>query len=83
LDNHTEGLGIALLEAMACKTPCVGSRTGGIPEIIIDGKNGLLVEPTDLLQLAEKISVLLKDKDLRIRMGNKEDVLWKTTTPGK
>ena len=71
IDKHgnTEGLGIALLEAMACETPCVGSRTGGIPEIIIDGKNGFLVEPADSLQLAEMISILLKDKDLRIRMG--------------
>jgi len=37
--------------------------------MIIDGKNGLLVEPTDSPQLAEKISILLKDKDLRILMG--------------
>ncbi|MFH1079367.1 MAG: glycosyltransferase family 4 protein [Pseudomonadota bacterium] len=68
-DGNTEGLGMTLLEAMSCETPCVGSRTGGIPEIVLDGKTGFLVEPKDSLQLAEKISILLRDKDLRMNMG--------------
>lgn len=68
-DGNTEGLGVTLLEAMACETPCVGSKTGGIPDIIIDGQNGFLIEPADPVQLVDKISILLRDKDLRIKMG--------------
>jgi glycosyltransferase involved in cell wall biosynthesis len=68
-NGNTEGLGVTLLEAMACEIPCVGSRTGGIPEIIVDGKNGFLVEPKDSRQLADKLALLLRNKDLRITMG--------------
>ena len=68
-EGNTEGLGVTLLEAMACETPCIGARTGGIPDIIQDGRNGYLVEPGSSPQLAEKISLLLKDGDLRVRMG--------------
>jgi len=68
-DGTTEGLGVTILEAMACETPCIGSRVGGIPDIIRDGENGFLVNPADPEQLAEKICCLLKDKDLRERMG--------------
>jgi len=65
----TEGLGVTLLEAMSCETPCIGSRVGGIPDIIRDGENGFLVNPANPEQLAEKILLLLRDKDLCARMG--------------
>lgn len=68
-DGTTEGLGVTLLEAMACETPCIGSRVGGIPDIIKDGETGLLVEPGNPKHLAEKISLLLKDNDLHVRIG--------------
>ena len=68
-DGNTEGLGVTLLEAMACETPCVGSETGGISDIIIDGKNGFLVKPADPMQLADRISILLNDGALRATMG--------------
>lgn len=68
-DGTTEGLGVTILEAMACCTPCIASRVGGIPDIIRDGENGFLVNPADPEQLAEKICLLLKDKDLRERIG--------------
>lgn len=67
--GNTEGLGMTLLEALACGTPCIGSRVGGIPDTIIDGKTGFLVEPARPDQLAEKILMLLRDKDLRTDMG--------------
>ena len=68
-DGTTEGLGVTILEAMACETPCIGSNVGGIPDIINDGENGFLVHPADPEQLAEKIFILLKNKDLSVRMG--------------
>ncbi|MCK4338417.1 MAG: glycosyltransferase, partial [Candidatus Cloacimonetes bacterium] len=59
------------LEAMACKTPVVASAVGGIKEVIIDGETGFFVEPANPKQLAEKINLLLKDKKLAKKFGEK------------
>ncbi len=64
-----EPLGIVNLEAMACSTAVVGSRVGGIPEVVADGKTGLLVPPGDPAALAEAINVLLADEPLAAEMG--------------
>jgi glycosyltransferase involved in cell wall biosynthesis len=64
-----EGLGNVLIEAMAMGKPVIGSAIGGIPEIIDHGVNGLLVPPGDPRALAEAISLLLRDAELRRRMG--------------
>ena len=66
--GETETLGVVLLEAMACKVPAIGSRVGGIPDII-DKNVGFLVEPKDSKGIAERLSQLLKDKKLREKMG--------------
>ncbi len=63
--SRIEGFGIVNLEALASGVPAVGTRVGGIPDIIRDGENGFLVEPEDPDQLAEKIDLLLKDESLR------------------
>ncbi len=63
--GETEGLGVVLLEAMACGIPVVGSNVGGISEVIQDGWNGLLAQPKDTQDLAEKIERLLLENDLR------------------
>lgn len=63
--GETEGLGVVLLEAMACGVPVIGSAIGGIPDIIKDGETGLLSLEKDPDDLAEKICSLLRDKDLR------------------
>lgn len=60
----------ALIEAMSYKLPCIGSKTGGISEIIDDCKTGFLVEPYDSNQLAEKIMYLLDSEELMEKMGN-------------
>jgi starch synthase len=56
-----EPLGIVNLEAMACETAVVGSRVGGIPEVVDDGRTGLLVPPADPKALAAAINSLLAD----------------------
>ena len=63
--GETEGLGMVLLEAMACGTPVVGSNIGGIQDIIYDGRTGLLADQKDSDCLAEKICILLSDTRLR------------------
>ena len=70
MSSVTEGLGTSLLDAMACARPIVATRAGGIPEIVEDGVNGLLVPARDHHALAEAIVRALKDADLRQRMGN-------------
>ena len=71
IDDHgnTEGLGLTLIEANACGVPCVASRVGGITDVIEDGVNGLLVEPRNPVQLAEKIDYLLRHPKQREKMG--------------
>jgi len=64
-----EGLGIALLEALAAAKPCIASRTGGIEDIIKDRENGILVDVGDSGAIARAIMELLADENLRIRMG--------------
>ena len=68
-EGNTEGLGMTPMEALSCEVPCVCSRVGGIPDLIVDGVNGYLVEPANPQALADKISILLKDKGLRTEMG--------------
>ena len=64
-----EPLGIVNLEAMACGTAVVGSRTGGIPEVVAEGETGLLVPPGDPEALATALDVLLSDPGLARAMG--------------
>ncbi len=65
-----EPFGIINLEAMACQTPVVASRVGGIKEVITHGETGLLVEPDDPKELALAIESLLVDEDARVGMGH-------------
>ena len=64
-----EGLGLALMEAMASGLAVVGSDVGGIKTLIAHGENGLLVEPEDSKGLAGAITQLLKDKEKRRILG--------------
>jgi glycosyltransferase involved in cell wall biosynthesis len=69
LPSLNEGMGRVLVEAMAAGLPIVASRVGGIPDLVKDGKNGLLVPPADPAVLADAISSLLENKETRKRMG--------------
>jgi len=66
--GDTEGLGVVLLEAMSCGIPVIACRVGGIPDIISNGKTGLLVEEKDSLKLAEAIERVLSDNELRAHL---------------
>jgi glycosyltransferase involved in cell wall biosynthesis len=65
MSSVTEGLGSAILEAMACARPVVATRAGGIPEAVSDGETGLLVAPHDEAGLAQAIMRMLQNKALR------------------
>ena len=65
----TEGLGSAVLDAMAMGLAVVGTSAGGIPEAVVDGQTGLLVPPSEPAPLAQAIVRLLKDAELRARYG--------------
>ena len=65
LSSEREGLPVSLLEAMAASKPVVVTRVGGIPEVIQDGYNGLLVPPHDPLILAKAILTLVENSALR------------------
>jgi L-malate glycosyltransferase len=70
MSSVTEGLGTSLLDAMACRKAIVGTRAGGIPEVVEDGRTGLLVDPRDSQQLADAILRLIVDENLRTRMAD-------------
>jgi glycosyltransferase involved in cell wall biosynthesis len=67
--SHEEPLGNATLEAMAAGRPVVGSRVGGIPEMIVDGQTGFLIPPRDAAALAAALRRLIEDKALRESYG--------------
>ncbi len=63
--GNTEGLGVVLLEAMACKLPVIASNIGGIPDIVHDGETGLLVPEKDSIEMSRSIIKLIENEDLR------------------
>jgi L-malate glycosyltransferase len=80
-----EGLPIALLEAMAMGKPIIATRAGGIPEVINDGENGILVE-ADADKIAKEILNLLQNEDIAMALGRnakktaQERFTWKVST---
>jgi glycosyltransferase involved in cell wall biosynthesis len=71
LPSYNENCPYAILESMACGTPVVASNVGGIPEIITDEVDGLLVEPGHPDILAKTIARLLSDKSFRNILGQR------------
>jgi len=69
LTSHTEGLPYVLLEAGIAHLPVVASKVGGIPEIIEQLENGILVRANDQKELIEALTILLTDKQKRERLG--------------
>jgi glycosyltransferase involved in cell wall biosynthesis len=69
LPSRKEGFGIVFLEAMAHSKPVVALRSGGTPEVVIEGQTGFLVEPDNLGGLYAALRRLLHSEELRARMG--------------
>lgn len=67
LDSET--FGVAAVEASACKIPVVATNVGGLPEVIDNENTGILVEPRNVKQTAAAIERLIKDAELRNKMG--------------
>ena len=68
-NGDTEGLGVAILEAMASALPVVFTRHSGIPEAVEESVTGLLVEERDLKAMASAMSELLENPDRAVAMG--------------
>ena len=69
LPSYSEGVSLALLEAMAAGLPVIVSRVGGLPEVVTDGENGLLIPPRDAESLAGALERLLADPDFAKKLG--------------
>jgi glycosyltransferase involved in cell wall biosynthesis len=79
-----EALGLALQEALFAGCPSIGSRAGGIPEVIDEGENGLLVPPGDVDALADAMLRLARDEGLRQQMSKvaRESIIRKGMNRG-
>jgi len=69
MSSITEGLGTSLLDAMACGKPIVATTAGGVPEVVADGRTGILVPPRDHETMAAAIVKLLTEETARAEMG--------------
>lgn len=71
LPSYNEGLPLAMLEAMAWELPVIVTPVGGIPEIVTQSENGLIVNPGSVEQLSDAIRSLIENEDLRLSLGSK------------
>jgi N-acetyl-alpha-D-glucosaminyl L-malate synthase BshA len=69
LPSQLESFGLAALEAMACEVPAVATNVGGLPEVVKDGKNGILAEVGDIETMARRAIELLSDEARLREMG--------------
>ena len=83
--SQYESFGMVALEAMACGTPVVASQVGGLAYLVQDGITGYTVPVDEPAQLADRLTVLLQDKNLRDRLGKQafqvaQDYAWEKIT---
>ena len=75
--THDEVFGLVNLEAMRAGLPIVTTNEGSIPEIVIDGLNGFIVDPKDIDMLADRVQQLIFDQNLRNKMGHASREIYK------
>jgi glycosyltransferase involved in cell wall biosynthesis len=80
LPSNREGIGSVLLDAMDRQLPIVATRVGGVPDIVHDGENGILIEPGRVDQLQAAILRLRRDRELRHDLGARGQVFAKDFT---
>lgn len=78
LPSLKEGLPYTLLEAMAAGLPTIATKVGGIPDIIQNNENGLMIPPADPISLTEALKKLMNDSATRIRLGERARQTIKT-----
>ncbi len=84
-EGDAEGFGIVYLEANACGKPVIGGKSGGIPDAIMDGKTGLLVDPHSEEEIAQALIKLLSDEDYAQKLGQngldrvRKELTWEKT----
>ena len=69
LPTYTESVPTSVMEAFACGIPAITSNVGGCPEIVEQGKNGLLIPPRDASSLYDAVVWMNQNPESRIRMG--------------
>jgi glycosyltransferase involved in cell wall biosynthesis len=69
LPSYAEAMPMSLLEAMAAGVPTVSTKVGGIPDVVTDGANGLLIAPGDVAALQRQLRRLLEDRKLASRLA--------------
>jgi len=69
LPSFVEAFPVVILEALSCETPVIATPVGGVPEVVRNGENGILVPVNNATKLAEAIQYLLDNEDVRIRLG--------------
>jgi glycosyltransferase involved in cell wall biosynthesis len=72
-----EAFPLVILEAFQFSLPVISTFEGGIPDLVIDSESGFLIEPKNAQALADKIAILLKNKNLRISMGKKGNDIFR------
>lgn len=68
-NGDMDGIPVAMMEAMACGTPVVSSKISGIPDLVLEGVNGFLVEQNDSVSVAEKVKRLINSQELISQFG--------------
>ena len=71
MPSRTDSFGIVYLESWLYRKPVIGARAGGVPAVIDDGTDGFLVEFGDVADLSERIDLLIRDRELARRMGER------------
>lgn len=71
LPSQTESFGLSALEALACEVPVIATRVGGLPEVVLDGETGYLVEVGDTQAMAERAAEILSDERKQQTLGQR------------